>query len=397
LGHYALHAFAPIVMASVVGTIVSRAHLGNYPAFTIPEFAIVSAWEFPAFVLLGAVSALVAIIFMRSIFFTEDQFKLRVPLPRWLHPVIGGVLIGGVAIFFPQILGVGYEATDAALHENFTLWMLLGLLVLKVAATSISLGAGFGGGIFSPSLFVGAMAGSAFGIIAAMAFPDMAASHGLYAIVGMGAVAGAVLGAPISTFLIVFELVGDYQLSIAIMVATATASLITQQFYPSSFFRMQLERRGLNLRAGRAGHVLQTLHVSDVLSSDYRTVDDDETLSQVRVKLALSPHGTLFVQSGEGQFVGQISAHDVDEASLMADVDDMAKACDIARRLPSTLIEDDTLQTALATMDVTDEDHIAVLNNVMERKIVGVLHHRDALRAYNRALVEERKEEHGET
>lgn len=397
LGHYALHAFAPIVMASIMGTIISRAHLGNYPAFIIPEYSIVSAWEFPAFVLLGAVCALVAIIFMRSIFVAEDQFKRRVPLPRWLHPMIGGVLIGGVAIFFPHILGVGYEATDGALQESYTLWLMLVLLVLKVAATAVSLGAGFGGGVFSPSLFIGAMTGSAFGIIAAMAFPDLAASHGLYAIVGMGAVAGAVLGAPISTFLIVFELVGDYQLAIAIMAATATASLITQQVSPGSFFHTQLERRGLDLRGGRAGHVLQTLHVSDVLSADYRTVGADEPLSHVRMKLALSPHGTLFVVDDDAQLTGQINAYDVEENALADDLDDLCRAADVAHQLPEMLYETDTLQQALETLDVVDEDHIPVLTNEDDRQIAGVLHHRDALRAYNRALLDERREERGES
>ena len=211
LGHYALRAFAPIVMASVVGTLVTRAHYGNFPAFIIPEYAIVSFWEFPAFILLGAVCALAAIIFTRSVFFVEDRMVKHVPLPRWSHPVVGGLLVGVIAIQFPHVLGVGYEATDAALREQLSLSLMLALIVFKTAATAISLGSGFGGGVFTPSLFIGAMTGSAFGIVASMAFPELAASHGLYAIVGMGAVAGAVLGAPISTFLIVFELVADYE------------------------------------------------------------------------------------------------------------------------------------------------------------------------------------------
>ena len=394
LGHYALRAFAPIVMASVVGTIVSRAHYGNYPAFIIPEYSIVSFWEFPAFILLGAVCALIAILFTRSALIAEDTIKRYVPAPRWLHPIAGGVLIGVIAIFFPHILGVGYEATDAALNESLSLQLMLALIVVKIAATAISLGAGFGGGVFSPSLFVGAMTGSAFGIVAAMVFPEMAASHGLYAIVGMGAVAGAVLGAPISTFLIVFELVGDYELSIAVMVATATASLIMQQSYSRSFFRRQLERRGLDLRGGRARHVLQTLPVGDVMSSDYRTAGTDETLAQLRVKLALSPHGTVFVQSDDGEFVGQIAPHDMDETSFIQDPDELSGVRDLVNPAHQILFETDNLQKALSIMDVTHEDHIPVLDSPESRRIVGILHHRDALAAYNRALLDERREEH---
>lgn len=396
LGHYALRAFAPIVMASVVGTLVTRAHYGNFPAFIIPEYAIVSFWEFPAFVLLGAVCAVAAILFTRSVFLVEDGMKKYVPLPRWSHPVLGGLLVGMIAVFYPHILGVGYEATDAALREQLPLTLMLTLIVLKTAATAISLGSGFGGGVFSPSLFVGAMTGSAYGIIASMVFPELAASHGLYAIVGMGALAGAVLGAPISTFLIVFELVADYELSIAVMVATATASLIMSQSYGRSFFQKQLERRGLDLRGGRAGHVLQTLPVGDVMTTDYRTVGEDENLTQLRVKLALSPHGTVFVRSTEGVFTGQIAPHDIDETTFADDTGDLIRVADIAHPAQQILFETDNLQKALSIMDVTHEDHIPVLDDPDSRQIVGILHHRDALSAYNRALLDERREEHGD-
>jgi len=224
VGHYALSAFAPVVIASVAGTVVSRVHLGELPAFLLPQFGVNSLWEYPAFLVLGAVCAGIAIIFMRSIFFTErvvDSLKV----PNWLKPAAGGLAVGALAVEFPQVLGVGYEATDAALNELLPLWLLLLLIPLKTAATAISLGCRFGGGVFSASLCIGAMTGGAFGLIAAGIFPHLAASHGAYSIVGMSALAAATLGAPISTILIVFELTGDYQITVAVMLATSIATV----------------------------------------------------------------------------------------------------------------------------------------------------------------------------
>ena len=187
VGHYALSAFAPIVIASVTGTLISRARYGDYPAFILPDdWIIASFWEFPGFALLGLVSAAAAIVFMWSIMFTEDTVE-RLPLPKWSRPAFAGLLVGLIALAFPEVLGVGYEATDKALSDLYPLWFLVALIVAKTAATAISLGGGFAGGVFSPSLYVGAMVGGAYGIIATQAFPELSSGHGAYTIIGMGA------------------------------------------------------------------------------------------------------------------------------------------------------------------------------------------------------------------
>ena len=262
VGHYALSAFAPIVIASVTGTIVSRAVYGDFPAFILPQsWEIVSHWEFPAFALLGLICAVAAIIFMGSIMFTEDVVS-KTKVPRWLRPAIGGLMVGAIGIVFPEVLGVGYEATDKALSELYPLWILLMLIVAKTAATAITLASGFSGGVFSPSLFIGAMVGGAYGLVAGYVFPDLSTGHGAYTIIGMGAVAGAVLGAPISTIIMVFELTADYQLTIAVMIATVLASLITQQVYVRSFFLWQLERRGVVISGGQEHRIMQDLRIA---------------------------------------------------------------------------------------------------------------------------------------
>ncbi|MHA1570316.1 MAG: chloride channel protein, partial [Alphaproteobacteria bacterium] len=246
IGHHALKAFAPIVIASVTGTVIGRIRFGNAPAFVVPENVLLSLWEFPAFVLLGIACAIAAIVFMRSILWAEKLADAS-PIPPWARPACAGLFVGGIALVLPHVMGVGYEATDAALRAEFTLSLLLVLIVAKIAATAISLGFGFAGGVFSPSLYIGALIGGAFGIIAGTIFPDLYSGTPAYALIGTGAVAGAVLGAPMSTILIIFELTGDYTTTIAVMIATVVASVITHQFFGRSFFHVQLKQRGLDL------------------------------------------------------------------------------------------------------------------------------------------------------
>jgi len=265
LGHYALRAFVPVSIASVAATSVARFHLGNFPAFSLPDYAITSYFEFPAFALLGILAALVAISFMAAVLYADKVARVF-DIPIWSRPIIGGLIVGLVALAFPEVLGVGYEATDNALKQSYTLTFLIALLIAKTFATAVTLASRFGGGVFSPSLYLGAMAGGAFGIVAAYLFPGMASAHGLYAIVGMGAVAAAVLGAPLSTTLIVFELTADYEVTLALLLANAIATALTQATIGKSFFHWQLEQREVNLQEGPHRRVMMSIHVRDVMT-----------------------------------------------------------------------------------------------------------------------------------
>ena len=396
IGHYALSAFAPVVIASVAGTVICRAHLGSQPAFLLPQFGVHSLWEFPAFMVLGAVCAGIAIVFMWSIFYAE-RVTDSLPVPNWLKPAAGGLAVGAIAVEFPQVLGVGYEATDAALNELFPLWLLLMLIPLKTAATAISLGCRFGGGVFSPSLCIGAMTGGAFGIIAASVFPHLAASHGAYAIVGMSALAAATLGAPISTILIVFELTGDYQITVAVMLATSIATVIVQQAQGRSFFHWQLENRGLNLRGGRARHLLQTLTVRDVLAEDFDKIPEHTSIPDIKTMFSRQPHSTVVVVDNEDELVGTISFSDLKHVAFDNNLDNLINARDMARNQALAPAPEDTLEGVLAVMDVSGEEHLAVVAATDDRSVLGVVHHRDILRAYNRALLQAQAEEHDDS
>ncbi len=397
VGHYALSAFAPIVIAAVVGTLVSRAHYGDFPAFILVQnFEIVSFWEFPAFALLGIASAFAALAFMYAVTMTEDAFE-RVPrIPAWARPAIAGLVVGLVALAYPQILGVGYEATDAALREAYGFWMLTLLALLKISLSGLCLGAGFGGGVFSPSLYIGAMLGGSFGVLATGVFPELSSGHGAYTVVGMGAVAGAVLGAPISSILMIFELTGDYELTIALMVATAIASILVQQIFGRSIFTWQLERRGVNLRGGQEIGVLRSQSCRSMMDSTYATIAPDAPIAEVRDALMKAPWGELFLIDGAGQLVGTITFGDLSGFAFDTSQDAELTADKLARARPPVLETSEHLERAVQVFSASGESHLAVVDSRQSMKMLGLLHEHEVMSAYHRALVEARKEERGE-
>lgn len=351
LAHYAVSAFVPITIASVIASVIARIHFGNFPAFQIPDHHIVSYWEFPAFALLGITCALVAIIFQFSIIFL-DRFARTLTMPLWLRPVLGGLFVGIIALAYPQVLGVGYDVTDTAIRQIPTtpeadqprIILLLSLLVAKMAATAITLASRFGGGVFSPALFLGAMTGGAFGLIAASIFPDLASSNGAYALIGMGAVAATVLGAPISTTLIVFELTSGYALTIALLLAVSIAHGLTQAIHGLSFFHWQLRDRGLVLDEGQHRHIVRSIRVSEFMTP----VDDDEATEPVEMK-----EGMVW------------------------------------------LSKDLVMETALRSFNETGQDRLPVLDtDQTPAKIIGWASHVAALSKLNEALMEAHEEEH---
>lgn len=264
LAHYAPSAFVPIVIASVLGALLSKQILGDEFAFIIPNYQIASYWEFPAFALLGVTCAFVAIAFQFSII-SADWLARLIPLRLWLRPVLGGALIGVLFLFFPEVIGIGYETTSNALRNQLGLSTLITLVVVKMLATSVSLASRFGGGVFSPAVYLGAVTGAAFGLISANFFPHLASHEGLYALLGMGAVSAVVLGAPISTTLIVFELTGGYDLSIALLFTISIATGVSNAMHGYSFFQLQLKIRGLSLRDGSHRLLAQGVSVDTLM------------------------------------------------------------------------------------------------------------------------------------
>lgn len=392
VGSYALANFAPVVVASVTGTIVSRSYFGDFPAFIIPAHEITSFWEFPAFAILGCISAVVAIALVRSIEFVRDTHE-KLNIPTVIRPALAGLAVGGIGLFFPQVMGVGYEATDEALNEMLALSTLILLLVLKTAATAITLGSGFAGGIFSPSLFLGAMLGGAFGLIASDIFPELASRHGAYTLVGMGAVAGATLGAPISTIFIVYELTQDSALTIAVMIATVIAAQIFSASYKKSFFHWQLETRGINLMGNRESRIIRQTAVADVMAEDYVTVQPSAKLPEIRQKLTETRYSEIFVIDEEGRLVGTIMLTDLGRDAFEHDRDAFVRAIDVCRRAPPVATVDTDLEEAMTLMEECNEEHIAVVQERPDMRLVGVLHEHDVMARYHQCILETRRQE----
>lgn len=341
LGHFSITSFVPLVLSAVVATILSQAWFGDVAAFVVPSYKVVSYLEVPAFVLLGIVAAAVAVLFQLTVL-AVDWFARHLNLPLVTRPAAGGLLIGIIAVWFPEVLGVGYDTTDAALKGNLAVHVMLILIVAKTIATAIALGSRFGGGVFSPALYLGAMTGGAFGLVAAGVFPGMGSSEGLYAILGMGAVAAAVLGAPISTTVMVFELTGGFALSLALMLTVAIANGINQAILGRSFFQAQLESRGIVLHDGPHRSLLREIRVSDIM----RPLEegDPEELPE-----------------GEQQ---------------------------------RALLGDETLETALRLFDSLGAERLPVVAMHDRSKILGHASQARALAAFNKALIEASVEEH---
>lgn len=353
LRHFAVHAFAPIAIASVAGTVINRLEFGGVTEFSLVEQGALAFYvELPAYLILGLICGLVAVALMKAVFWAEDfadYLQKTTGIPRWLRPAVAGLILGAVAIPFPHIIGVGYETTSAALTGGLLLHEAIVFAIIKTFAVAVTLGGRMGGGMFSPALVIGALTGLAFGMIATRIFPEVSGAETLYALAGMGAVAAAVLGAPISTTLIVFELTGDWQTGLAVMTAVSLSTALASRLVDRSFFLTQLERRDVHLAAGPQAYLLATFGVARVMraTGSERAAPDDLCWSLIE----------------QGTFIGDTR----------------------------------TLEAAMPIFDKTGVDFIPVIRLGGEGavpELLGALFHVDALRVYNRALADTAAEEH---
>jgi chloride channel protein, CIC family len=395
VGHYGLGAFSPVVISSVIGTVITRIHIGPDPAFILPPQQVVSFLEIPAFVLLGLVSALVALALIRGIAGVQAAHD-ALAVPRWLRPAIAGLLTGMIGLLLPEVLGVGYEAVDNTLRNDYELQLLILLAVAKAAATALCLGSGFGGGIFSPSLVLGAMVGGAFGMVAAGVFPELGSDASVYGLLGMGAVAACILGAPISTVIMIFELTADYGVTFALMVAVAVASVFFRQIHRHSYFTWQLAQRGIDLQARRDQGLLRATHISKVMRPQVATVGLDADLDQLK-SLFLHRHLPIFVVDDDGKLYGSIEFDDLADAAFDPAQETPPTARDLVHRTPVALVPGDDLETALRLCEMNDEEHMPVVDNPQDMRVIGEVRYQDLVLAYNRALLAARAAERGES
>jgi CIC family chloride channel protein len=387
LGDFAVHQFSPIVISSVIATVVSRHFLGDYPAFQPPQYVLVSPWEFFSYLVLGVVAALVGLAFIRILYWSEDRFEDMKIIPGWLRPAIGGVLVGCVAIFFPQIYGSGYGSVDLALEGHLG-WALLGaLLVAKIVGTSLTLGSGGSGGVFAPSLFLGAMTGGVVGTGAHALFPEHTAAPGAYALVGMGAVVAATTHAPITAILIIFEMTNEYSIILPLMTACIISTLFAKWMSKESIYTMKLIRRGVDIYQGQELNVLKPLSVRDVMEEDVDVFERQLTLPAMIDRLTRSPHLRFYVVDEEQRLCGVISSRDLrqlvrEESSLS----DLIVAQDLANPDVRSVTADDNLDLVMRLFGRAYVDELPVVDSAESKRIIGTVHRAHVIELYNRAI-----------
>jgi CIC family chloride channel protein len=386
LGEFGMGTFGPIVLASVMATVVSRVFLGNYPAFTIPEYRLVSVWEIPAYLVMGALAGLVALLFTKSLYKAEDLWEdLRVP--EYVKPALGGFMIGGISLLFPQILGVGYETITTALLGQLSWFLLLILVFVKIAATSLTIGSGGSGGVFAPSLFIGAMFGGIYGHIVHYLFPSVTASSGAYSLVGMGAIVAGTTHAPITSILIIFELTDDYRIILPLMMTCILSALTASQLRRESIYTMKLVRRGIDVKAGREVNILKSLLVKDFMFRDVAVISEVMPLGSLLHLIKESTSSYFPVQNSKEELVGIISLRDIRHTLLEESLMGLVIAKDIMNEDVITLTTDENLHDAMGKFGIKDIGQLPVVDRKNPKKVVGMLKRTDVIVAYNNAVL----------
>lgn len=392
VGYYALRVFAPVVVAAMGAVIVRHSVYGNRPEFSLPDYQIGSLWELPAFAILGFIAAFVVQGFIYLVIFCRSGWE-KLSAPVWIRPAFAGILIGAMAMYYPLALGVGYEGTSLALNENLPLALLGGLLLAKVLGGAVALGSGTPGGVFSPALFIGAMLGGVYWYVAGALIPVELSSQGVYSVVGMAAIASAMLGAPISTLLIVFELTIDYDLVIAVMLAAAMASTFMQLMPHSSFFRWQLAERGINLNTGRDHGLLRTKTIDEFVTQNFIRVESEATLRAVESSMYAHRRYIAIVVNEDEEFIGSLSTDEL----VAGGVNDRDATCESAMNTIEHAIPHSTsLLAAQQFLNELETNYAPVTKTGDDaEEVVGVIYRSDVLKALYEMMRAARSEEYG--
>lgn len=388
LGDFAIHTFGPVVLSSVIASVVTHTFLGNYPAFSVPHYELVSVAEIGMYLILGGLCGLFSVLYIVTLYKTEDIFEGRIKIPGYLKPALGGFLLGIIGIFFPQVFKDGYEFIKQALYAEMALWIMFVLIFLKILATSFTLGSGNSGGIFAPSLFIGAMAGGSFGKLMHWLFPAVTASSGAYALVGMGAVVAGATHAPITAMVIIFEMTGDYRIILPLMLACAFSALLTRRLKPESIYTLKLIRRGVTLKGGRDMEVLSSIHVKEIMNRHYQTIPQHTTLGAIWRLVEDSREDCFPVTDENGRFLGMITLQDLRTIITREGMDNLIIAGDIANPNITPLSPYENLASASHKFGLRDTIALPVIDENVPHRLVGILTRRDLIKAYDKRLIE---------
>ena len=398
LSSFTIRYFGAVVISAVSASIVSRAFLGNQPAFSVPSYPLSNLGEIPIYILLGILSAGVAVLFIKSLYGAEevfDNWNIRMPYKT----AIGLLLTAAVGLLFPhqEVLGPGVHAIGETIAENInvSIGFLAALLVGKLLATTFTLGSGNSGGVFAPGLFMGAALGGIVGTIAHSLWPGVAVNPGAYAIVGMAAVFAGAARAPITAVLIVFEMSNDYKLILPLMLATVLSTLIAELTHPESIYTLKLKLKGISLFRGRDVDVLQAVTVREVMTTDVKTVPKDISIVELSDRFGETHTHGFPVMDDDGSLYGLVTIGDLDRAVArgVPRRTTVAEICTPRDKLIYTTPHE-SVGEALARMGTRGLGRLPVLDERDSNKLVGVVRRGDIIRAYNIALTRRAEIQH---
>jgi CIC family chloride channel protein len=372
--------FIPLVIASVTGTIISRIFLGREPAFRLPSYSFVSPYELLFYLLLGLLAGIIAVVFIKIMYSTEDFFG-KIPLKPYYKPMIGGLFVGLIGLFFPQLLGVGYETVDAVLNESVvigSIGLLFILCIGKIISNSLTLGSGGSGGVFSPSLFIGAMLGGAFGIIVHVLYPGFTATYGAYALVGMAAVFAGMSRGTLTAIIIVFEMTLNYNIILPLMFSCVVSDAVSMLLSKETMYTKKLARRGINITHDIEADVISSLHVKDAMVEHPLTVSEDITVRELANLMRATKHTGYPVLDSRGKFSGMITSQDVHVALLENSYDATIK------EYQSTTYPfahpSDTLADTLKKLVENEVSHLPVVDPSDSTYLLGMITKEDILK-----------------
>ncbi len=384
LGNFAMDVFAPVVVASVTSTFVQRLVLGVHPTYEVPEFGLASTWELPAFLALGLLCGAAGVFFRKSLEFSERMFK-KLEVPPFLKLPIGGLVVGAIGIGWPYVWGNGYETVDLILHQRLGLSMIFLLLVLKIVATAVTVGSGGIGGVFTPTLFVGAAVGALLGGALAALLPGRVAPFGAYALVGMGGLVAGTTHAPIMAILMVSELTEGYGIVLPLMLCCIVSSLVARRIQSESIYSERLRKLGIDPGWGIEELALRYLQARDVMRMDVPVVGESSPFSRVLDLFHTSRSDTVYVLGPERTYAGAIDLHDVKQFLNDREMGSLVVAAELSVPRP-VASPDDALATLMSRFVEGNVEEIPVVEEP-ERRFLGVVSRRDVILALNREVL----------
>ncbi|MFC1961194.1 chloride channel protein [Chloroflexota bacterium] len=410
LGEFHSMYFGAVVISAVIADVIVHILEGSARAFIVPPYELASPAELLLYALLGVLAALISVVYAKGIYFAEDLFESWKRLPETIKPVVGGLLLGILgavmvaasqqvvalsALTFeteagnliPSVYGVGYEMLSPALLGQLTIGSALILLFAKLLATGLTLGSGGSGGVFAPSLFLGAMLGVVFGSVVNMIFPAGVGPVGAYALVGMSALFAGASHAPATAILIIFEMTGDYDIILPLMLATVVSLIVSRAISTESIYTLKLARRGVRLQHGRDIDLLESVNVTEAMTSAeaYGVVTLDMSVLEL-VNRFERTHLNGYPVIGEDHLVGMVTVSDVDQALLHYDLDELTVQDIATTQNLLVAYPDETLGVAMQRMSVRDIGRLPVVPRGGSYQLIGVLERDGIISAYRKAV-----------